>query len=109
MDCALDRVFLSHPFTARHQVAGQRVHGIDGMFMKHGKLDSIILVLVGRDGNNENITLATALCGSDSADNCAWFVDQCLASGINLSCSPMLCDRGNGNCVRLTCPSTVNY
>lgn len=50
--------FLSHPYSRSLLTHGQKILGIDGAFMKHGRYDSVMLVLVGRDGNWNNVTLA---------------------------------------------------
>ena len=64
-DGKFTRAFRSHPFVARHQHHGQVVVGIDGAFMKHQVYKEQMVILVGRDGQNYNITLAVALCESE--------------------------------------------
>jgi hypothetical protein len=70
------RAFLSHPFVAQHAKYGQQVLGADGTFMKHGFYKRTMLVLVGRDGDNKNITLAVGLCASEDGENCGWFMEK---------------------------------
>ena len=50
------------------------VFGFDGTHSRHGKYNGVILSLVGRDGNDQNITLATAFVHVENKDNIAWFL-----------------------------------
>jgi hypothetical protein len=63
------RAFDLHPFVVRHEQYGQNILGIDVTFMKHQVFTEVMLVLVGRDGDNHNIMLAVALCESEDKDN----------------------------------------
>jgi hypothetical protein len=90
------RAFLSHPFVTRHQEFGQAVMGLDGAFMKHQVYKETMLVLVGRDGANHNITLAVALCDVEDKRNCSWFLDNCKTAGIKFDGVPLFSDRGKG-------------
>jgi hypothetical protein len=90
------RAFVSHPFAYHYAEHGQKVVGIDGAFIKHGKFKSTQLILVGRDGNSMNIVLAVAVCASESEENLLWFFHCCTRAGIRLSEMPIFSDRGSG-------------
>lgn len=92
----LRRAFLSHPFVIMHQDFGQAVMGLDGAFMKHKVYKETMLVLVGRDGANHNITLAVTLCDVKGKSNCSWFLDNCKIAGIKFDGVPLFSDRGKG-------------
>lgn len=70
------------------------LHGFDGAHCKHSKYNSVVLSLLGRDGNNSNVTLATALVNVESEPNILWFLDRCLDAGIDLGGRAVFCDRG---------------
>lgn len=65
--------------------------GVDGTFMKHGLYDSTMLLLVG---NNNNVTIAVGLCNSENGQNCAWFIQHCITSGLSQLSIPVFIDRG---------------
>ncbi|KAF0725276.1 hypothetical protein Ae201684P_013466 [Aphanomyces euteiches] len=90
------RAFLSNPMVSRHIQHGQSVLGIDGSFMKHGNYRKIMLILVGRTGNNTNIVLAVALCRSEDEENCRWFLENAKKAGIKFDGVPVFSDRGRG-------------
>ncbi|RLN76194.1 hypothetical protein BBJ28_00018507 [Nothophytophthora sp. Chile5] len=74
----------------------QRVLGMDGAFMKTPKHGNTMVILVGRNGNNENVVLAVALCPSEDENNCLWFLRNCERAGILLVGIPLFMDRGKG-------------
>ncbi|KAE8962058.1 hypothetical protein PR001_g29834 [Phytophthora rubi] len=90
------RVFISHPYAARYSTDGQRVGGVDGAFLRHGKYKNIHMILVGRDGNSKNMILAIALCAKEDGDNCEWFFRSCLRAGVKINAMPLFSDRGSG-------------
>ena len=69
------------------------VVGFDGTHSRHGKYDGVILSLVGRDGNVQNMTLATAYVHVKNKDNITWFF-HCINAVINLVNVTVMCDRG---------------
>ncbi|RLN94498.1 hypothetical protein BBJ28_00016726 [Nothophytophthora sp. Chile5] len=90
------RAFLSHPDVRILGETSQMVLRLVGAFLKHKGADNIMLILVGRNGNLENVILAVAICPSEDEDNCAWFVRCCESAGIGLSSLPIFSDRGSG-------------
>lgn len=93
-DNRFQRAFLSHPYAGLHFKYGQQIVGVDGTFMKHGLYDSTMLLLVGRTGNNNNVTIAVGLCNSENGQNCAWFIQHCITSGLSQLSIPVFIDRG---------------
>jgi hypothetical protein len=69
--------------------------GFDGTHSKHPKYNGIILSLVGRDGNGQNVTLATALVNVESESNITWLLGLCVEAGISFDENAVFCDRGN--------------
>ncbi|OWZ05273.1 hypothetical protein PHMEG_00022665 [Phytophthora megakarya] len=57
-----------------------------------------MLILVGRDGNNENILLAVSVVPSEDTANCQWFMLNCMKAGIQMSGTPVFMDRGKVGC-----------
>ena len=53
----------------------------------------MILSLIGRDGNGQNVKLASAFVHVENKDNVAWFFIQCINAGINFKNSAVMCDR----------------
>ncbi|TMW61919.1 hypothetical protein Poli38472_010982 [Pythium oligandrum] len=47
-----------------------------------------------RDGNNQNVTLATAIVNSENEENVLWFLETCDEAGIVLPGRAVFCDRG---------------
>jgi hypothetical protein len=58
------------------------------------QVTGVVLSLLGRDGNNQNITLATALVNVESEANILWILERCLGAGIHLADRATFCDRG---------------
>lgn len=54
-----------------------------------------MLILVGRNGNLEDVAQAVAICPSEGADNCSWLMDCCISAGIGLPSQPVSFDRGS--------------
>lgn len=90
------RAFLSHPGVRVLGDTSQAVLGLDGAFLKHKGADSTMLILVGRNGNLENVILAVAICPSEDEGNCTWFFRYCAAAWISVLCLPVSSDRGKG-------------
>ncbi|KAF4136132.1 hypothetical protein GN958_ATG14690 [Phytophthora infestans] len=90
------RAFLYHPDVHWLGETSQAVTGLDGAFLKHKGADNIMLILVGRNGNLENIILAVAICPSEDEVNCVWFMRCCAAAGVDTSYLPVFSDRGSG-------------
>lgn len=57
--------------------------GFDGAHAKHSKYNGVVLSLLGRDGNNKNITLATALVNVENEANILWFWSSAIALGFS--------------------------
>ncbi|RHY04119.1 hypothetical protein DYB36_007339 [Aphanomyces astaci] len=77
------------------QAGMQKVLGFDGDHFKNKLYSGIHLVLVGRDGNLNNVRIACALVPSESEGHCSWFFRTCMESGVVMTV-PMLYDRGPG-------------
>ncbi|RLN84990.1 hypothetical protein BBJ28_00003092 [Nothophytophthora sp. Chile5] len=90
------RAFLSNPMAIDMQSMLQRVLGMDGAFMKTPKNGNTMVILMGRNGNNENVVLAVALCPSEDENNFLWFLRNCERAGIVLVDIPLFMDRGKG-------------
>lgn len=73
----------------------QKIIGIDGAHCKSKLYDRIQPVLVGRDGNTNNVRIATALVPSESELHCSWFLQACIDCGVSFDV-PMFSDRGSG-------------
>jgi hypothetical protein len=87
------RAFLMLPHAPLIQRFSARILGLDGLDMTHtSNYNGSYLELITKDGNNDNYTLAVALCDGKSVDNYSWFFHNCLAGGIALDV-PMFCDR----------------
>ncbi|OQR85844.1 hypothetical protein ACHHYP_20536 [Achlya hypogyna] len=71
----------------------QKVLGIDGTHMKHRLYNGVILALVGRDGNNQNIVLTVGVVPSETAEGYNWFLDRCRANGLQVDDILISCDR----------------
>ncbi|KAH9112724.1 hypothetical protein LEN26_013233 [Aphanomyces euteiches] len=95
-DGCYKRAFISNPYISRHVQHGQRVLGIDGAFMKHGVYSEVMLILVGRTGNNTNIILAVALCPTEDEENWRWFLEHARVAGVKFDGIPGFSDRGHG-------------
>ena len=73
----------------------QRILGLDGGHMKTDDFDGLQLLLVGRDGNYKNVTIAAALIRSESKEDFVWFLTKLGNAGVNLNV-PIFCDRAPG-------------
>ena len=89
-----NRAFLMSPIAASAQSFLPRILGTDGAHIKHREYNGIILILVGRDGNNSNVIMAVALCLTENAVNYTWFLQQCINGGISFENLPLFCNRG---------------
>lgn len=91
-----ERAFLKLPHASLMQRCGARILGFDGMEMSRssGFQGWMMLELVTKDGNNDPVVLAVALCDGPTAANYAWFFSCCVSSGLAFDV-PMLCDRSN--------------
>jgi thiol-disulfide isomerase/thioredoxin len=87
---------LSHPDVHLLRKTSQEMRGLDGAFLKHKGADNIMLILVSRNDNLENIIVAVAICPTEDEDNCVRFMDCCIAAGTGLSSQPDFSDRGSG-------------
>ncbi|KUF88562.1 ATP-sensitive inward rectifier potassium channel 11 [Phytophthora nicotianae] len=54
-----------------------------------------MLLLIGRDGNMENVTLAVALVKKETMENYEWFFQQCCLGGLKFA-YPLMSDRNTG-------------
>ena len=90
------RACLTSPFTDAHNCCGQKILGIDGSFLKHGRYKSIMLILVGRTGNGSNIILAVGICDGESESNCDWFLRHCILEGVKIEGTPIFSERSRG-------------
>ncbi|OQR84116.1 hypothetical protein ACHHYP_13875 [Achlya hypogyna] len=86
---------ICNPLARTFRSCVQHVTGIDGAHMKHRQYNGVMLVLIGRDGNNHNIVLAVGLVPSETAEAYDWFLQGCHINGINLHGIPVFCDRGS--------------
>lgn len=51
------------------------------------------MLLVGRDGNCNNITIAMALVDAEGIVNYTWFVESLRQAGLDITEYPVFCDR----------------
>ncbi len=86
------RAILVPPVTAKASHSNQLVCAVDGGHMKGEHFDGVQLLLIGRDGNFANVTLAVALVNKENKDNYKWFFGHCAAAGIKLDV-PVFGDR----------------
>ncbi|TYZ58063.1 hypothetical protein PybrP1_001294 [[Pythium] brassicae (nom. inval.)] len=94
---ALRRAFLKLPYAAQIQQQSARVLGFEATALRSSSSNSgggggVTLELVTKDGNDDSVTLAVALCDGCTAENYAWFFNCCLSSGLSLDV-PIVCDR----------------
>jgi hypothetical protein len=73
----------------------QPILGLDGGHMKSRGYGGLALLLVARDGNLKNLTVAVALLPSEKAVHITWFLNKVVLAGANLSV-PIFADRGPG-------------
>ncbi|RLN91304.1 hypothetical protein BBJ28_00018402 [Nothophytophthora sp. Chile5] len=89
------RAFLMLPHAPLLQRNSMRILGLDGLDMVHtSNFQGTFLELVTKDGNNDNCTLAIALCDGKTVENYTWFFQGCLDGGLSLDV-PMFCDRSS--------------
>lgn len=94
-ECHFERAFLKFPHASLMQRCGARVLGFDGMEMSRSSgFQGMMLELVAKDGNNDTVVLAVALCDGPTAANYAWFFSCCVSSGLAFDV-PMFCDRSS--------------
>lgn len=89
------RACLVHGGIAKAVNQCQRLLGVDGGHMKTDAFDGIQLLVVGRDGNFKNVTVAAALVASESRDDFVWFFGKLMEAGVDLTV-PVFCDRALG-------------
>ncbi|KAE8901105.1 hypothetical protein PF005_g29806 [Phytophthora fragariae] len=53
-----------------------------------------MLILVGRDGNNNNIVMTVGLVPFENTSDCQWFLLHCMKAGIEMTDVPFFMDRG---------------
>lgn len=87
-ESALRRAFLKLPYATQIQKQSARVLG----FAATERSGGVALELVTKDGNDDSVTLAIALCDGHTTENYAWFFNCCLSSGLSLDV-PIVCDR----------------
>lgn len=86
------RAFLQPRTSARALPFALRIVGLDGAHSKGPTYNGTQLILVGRDGNSENLALAIALVDKETIDNYKWFFAQCVKGGIKFD-YPLMSDR----------------
>ncbi|GLE04469.1 hypothetical protein PINS_up013411 [Pythium insidiosum] len=65
------------------------------MHCKHKLYNGTQLILVGRDGNLNNVRMACALVPSETEGHVFWFLNVCVEAGIDMT-GPVVSDRGAG-------------
>ncbi|KAF1315789.1 hypothetical protein FI667_g15776, partial [Globisporangium splendens] len=80
------------PASGRVLPFSQRVVGLDGAHAKNPRYNGTHLLMVGHDGNLENIALAVALIGKETKANNEWFFINCILGGIEFT-HPLMSDR----------------
>jgi hypothetical protein len=88
------RAFVSLGFADTSVAKNSQLFGFDGTHSKNDRYRGIILTLISRDGNGNNITAALAVVHSENKSNIMWFFRQCVLSGIRFNQVPVFCDRG---------------
>lgn len=76
--------------------ARQTILGIDCAHSKCPVYSGVQMMLVGRDGDLKNTTIAFALVPTEDGEKYVWFFDKIIRGGYKLAGIPMLCDRGSG-------------
>jgi hypothetical protein len=71
------------------------MYGFDGTHSKNDKYRGVILTLLGRFGNGNNMTIALAVVHSENEKNIQWFFENCDAAGIPFAEIPIFSDRGH--------------
>ena len=66
----------------------------DGTHSRPHKLNGVILSIIGRDGNGQNVMLATAFVNVENKDKISWFFIHCINAGINLVNVAIMCNHG---------------
>lgn len=75
------------------QINWLEVLQIDGTCMKHVAYNGVALILVGRNGNHKNITVAMALVPKDTKDTFEWFLLNCVANCLKFNDKVVCTDR----------------
>ncbi|KAF4318934.1 hypothetical protein BBO99_00007916 [Phytophthora kernoviae] len=89
------RAFLMMPHAALQQQHSMRILGLDSLGMTQtSNYHGAFLELATKNGNNDNCTLAIALCDGRTVENYTWFFECCLGGGLSLDV-PVLCDRSS--------------
>ena len=91
------RCFFSFGVVVASQHLMMPVLGFDGTHFRNARYNGVILSLLGRDGNGENVTMATAIANVENEANVAWFLLKCIDAGVCFESKPLFCDRG---CIR---------
>lgn len=73
--------------------AMQRVFGVDCAHSKCLAYSGVQMLLVGRDGDMRNVTLAFALVPAEDYESYYWFFTTLRAVGLDLTETPVFCDR----------------
>jgi zinc finger SWIM domain-containing protein 3 len=70
------RCYAAHSFQKHIWREGcMKIITVDGTFTKHGYFEQTILIAVAKDGNNQLVLLAYAVCNTENEDNWVWFMD----------------------------------
>jgi hypothetical protein len=85
--------------------SNQQIFGVDCAHSKCSFYTGVQMLLVGRDGNMENMTVAVALVSAENYDNYSWFFTQVMAAGVEFGHIPVFCDR---NTALLSVASLLN-
>jgi hypothetical protein len=88
------RCFLSIGEIVENQHLLIPVYEVDGAHMKNPEYNGICVLLVGHDGNKENVPLAIGFIHKETTDNFSWFFANCIAAGIALDKVALFSDRG---------------
>ncbi|KUF88197.1 E3 ubiquitin-protein ligase HRD1 [Phytophthora nicotianae] len=90
-----DRAVVVPATSSRAEGHLQKIVGLDGAHSKHQRYNGTMLLLIGRDGNMENVTLAVALVKKETMENYEWFFQQCCLGGLKFA-YPLMSDRNTG-------------
>lgn len=90
------RAFLAHPFARHYQNYLQPIVGLDSAPLASMSYRGQLFLLIGKDGNHEDVHLAVGIAPNPDASNCLWFLQQCHAAGIDLSRKLLIADRARG-------------
>lgn len=93
---SFQRCFLAHPFARHYQGFLQPVLGLDSAQLASMSYRGTLFVLVGKDGDNQDVYLAIGVAPTPDVEHCQWFLEHCGTAGVDLSRASIVADRARG-------------